>query len=533
MSKDFKEKKMGKNSSRRPNRRPQKARGSKSEAKPVEGEVKSSNNDPIWYLFNGTVVSDAASISYSNPMGIPIQECTFNGETHKNTIPSLLAIYFSPTLGDTKNGITAPVNIQTRAIMTKCQSNVSVKLPFAASDIAVHFGAVDSLYIMYEFCARLYGLYRTYAAMDRTMPEIYYRAMGLDPNNMEQHMSMISFKHKLNKIGTDIARLFIPKGLAIFDRHKWMCQNIFLDSPSIKAQQYMFVPRGLWKFVPEGSTGGELEYVPMPSFQYTGLKGVMDYFDLLLDPVINDLDMWTMNGYMLRTYGSENCRETSLINDDYKVVPVFNAEVLPQIHNMDVAGPFISNQRIQQNENDCVVWVPKTEPVYHGDISIGTYGKILIDMPFDAPTPVDNLLATRLKISGYVGDSHFDIYTWGTEIVNSLRILSGAYGNVQDIDINTLAIPANWTDDSVELAPEYVLYILEPVAKLSHFNMSPMYKLTNDVKDDLESSTSVWYDVISDLTNYTTIGYDELAKLHDAAVMGEWFIPSDMVMNVK
>lgn len=527
MSKDFKEKKMGKPNSRKPNRRRSKARDNNDDAKTnsIGYEAKPSNNDPIWYLFNGTVVSDAASISYSNPMGIPLQESTFGGESRKNTIPSLLAIYFSPTLGDTKNGITAPVNIQTRAIMTKCQSSVSVKLPFAASDIAIHFGAVDSLYIMYEFCARLYGLYRTYAAMDRTMPEIYYRAMGLDPNNMEEQMSMIAFKHKLNKIGTDIARLFIPKGLAIFDRHKWMCQNIFLDSPSVKAQQYMFVPKGLWKFVPEGSTGGELEYVPMPSFKFTGLKGVMDYFDLLLNPVINDLDMWTMNGYMLRTYGSENCRETSLINDDYKVMPVFNAEVLPQIHNMDVAGQFLENQRIQQNESDCVVWVPKTLSSYHGDIELNS--NMIIDMPFDAPTPVDNLLATRLKVSGYNGEDSFDIYTWGTEIVNELKVLSGAYGNVTDYGISTLAIPLNWDKDSSNLPMAYYWGVMLPIAALSHFNMAPMFKITNDIYFKPHLSTGTWYDVISDLTNYTVIGHTELAKLHDAAVMGEWFIPSD------
>lgn len=222
------------------------------------------SNDPIWYMYNGTVVTDAASLSYSNPLGIPFDYVKFHqwGNEVPAIIPTLMDIRFTPTPGNLKNGTTSPVNIQARAIYTKLQKSVSMKLPFSAADVAIHICAVDSLYIMYEYCQRIYGIYRTFNAMDRTVPEVYYRAMGLNPDTMESQMSIISFKHRLNKIGTDLSRLFIPNKLAILERHKWMCRNIFLDSPSVKAQQYMFSPTGLWQFNPnpEAQYGGILEF---------------------------------------------------------------------------------------------------------------------------------------------------------------------------------------------------------------------------------------------------------------------------------
>lgn len=512
---------------------------------------KGPENDPSWYTFNNTVVNDAASFSYSDPLGYPIKEDINVGglPDRFNTIPTLMDIHFTPTLGDTVHGTMAPVNMQARAIYTKLQSKVSIKLPFCAADLAIHFGAVDSLYILYTYCQRIYGVWKSYMAMDRSMPSVYFRAFGLDPSNMENDMSMIAFKHELNKIGTDLARFYIPAGLKIFQRHVWMCANIFLDSPSIKAQQYMFVPSGVWEFDdslegPKDSIGGRLKYTKMPDFRETGLKGIITFFTSLIEKITNNMDVWMLNSYILRAYDDNQVLKVPIIEDNFQIMPVYVPEVLPQIHNLRVVGPIRVatdahpeyQQYITQNNLDNVNWTPITESPYIG--CFNQKQEHIIDQPMNDPTPADNLIATRLMVVGQTisagGEgSRCALKHFGTEVVNYIAIRAGlGAGSQMDVTLNTLSIACGGTEtETLTFSFDH----LKAISMLSHFAWAPMPMLTTDDNTDEREYThdAEWIDTVSDLTNYTVIGDDDIRKIHEAAVMGEWFIPDDIMLNVR
>nr|UDL14529.1 MAG: putative capsid protein [Picobirnavirus sp.] len=505
---------------------------------------KGPENDPSWYTFNNTVVNDAASFSYSDPLGYPIKQDLHVGglSSRFNTVPTLMDIHFTPTLGDTVHGTMAPVNMQCRAIYTKLQSKVSVKLPFCAADLAIHFGAVDSLYILYTFCQRIYGVWKSYMAMDRSMPNVYYRAFKLDPSTMEDDMSMIAFKHELNKIGTDLARFYIPAGLKIFQRHVWMCANIFLDSPSIKAQQYMFVPSGIWEFDdslegPQNSIGGRLKYVPLPDFSSSGLKGIIQFFTGLIEKITNNMDVWMLNSYILRAYDDNQVFKIPVIEDNFSIMPVYVPEVLPQIHNLRVVGVLNSatQQYIVQNNNDDVSWTPITVCPYTG--CFNQRQDHIIDQPMNDPTPADNLIATRLMVVGQTISAGGEnprcaIKHFGTEIVNYICVRAGVGAGSQiDVTLHTLAIPCGNTQTN---ALTFDFEVMQGLTMLSHFAWAPMPMLTTDDNtDETYTADAEWIDAMSDFTNYTTIGDDDIRKIHEAAVMGEWFIPDDIMLNVR
>lgn len=506
------------------------------------------DNDPIWYVYDGNIVDGAGSLNYFQPLGIPYlrnYKLTPDGEDLSETVPTLAAIYYTPTLGCLKDGVKAPVNIQARSMYSQMQSTVSMKLPFNAADIAIHLGAVDSLYIMYEYAKRIIGLYTTYNMMDRAIPDTYMRAFGFDPVSWENQLSMASFIHRFNKFAVDLRRIWIPDGMAIFKRHRWLNERIFLDSQSIKAQQYVFIPTGVWEFDGEYFSGGSLVWKPLPSHltsdgwrpQWSqGLYSLILFMEEMLSNVTNDMDMYELNAYILKAFAQRGFIQATTINSDYQTPIDYSGELLTQIHNMAVVGePDANNEqdpwRIVQDEYDSIVWNPVTIQPWHAPVDMST--KFLIDMPFNDPSPLENLVATRLMVGGYggAGVNTFTITSHGSEFVNQIMILEGAGPNAKETLFFTMSVGTGDNGTAQSMSWGRLHELIAPVAKLSHFQMHPMIYLTNENWIGTSKTDPKWYDVISDLTNYTTITFDDLDKLHDAAISGEWFVPKDVPMT--
>jgi hypothetical protein len=505
-------------------------------------------NDASWYTYSLDIVNTSANLNYNNPIGIPYHVDPTDvgqGQMWTEAAPSLMSIYWMPTPGMAENtivhrAINAPVNLQCRALYSLIQATVTQNLPFAAADLGIHLMFMDTIYLFMAHMQRFYYLYRSYKIMNRTMPDVFFEAYGMHRSSLHTGgYTIADFKEDLLTLEQELERIFVPEGFDILNRHYWMGKHVFKDSDSNKAQMYMFIPKYIWKFEGEGSlTGGQLTLTMVPSFYDTGLKGMMDFMHTMLDTYYTDSDVATLNGYLLRAFDKRWNPDPLDVNGILE--PTFEPEVLLQIHNLRAVGePLLPADaaphddtvgHIYQTDTDAIAWTPLTRmDTTSFGFAGGCRGETFLDMPMEAPTPADNLVATRLTVSG--GSMIYDTKTkcfrpqaYGTELVTGVTVWAwdNAANSFRSKYLKTLA----WSiyDDGTS-GLEISQSLVQTLSYLSHFQFGPLFAFTNDGahgSEDVNSDT--WVDWLGDITNYTTIAKKDLMKLHDAAALGEWLI---------
>lgn len=528
------------------------------------GAYATPSNDPAWYKYNDIIFEDATKVSYFNQVGIPYypsQSVLVPGtDVHVNfegaVVPSVMAIGWTPTFGTTEaQGLgtvaaNAAINIQAKSMFTALQSKVSSKISaFTASDIAVYLIAIDSILTFYAHCQRFIGLWRHYDVMNTTMPDSFIRAYNLSPANMQTVTDMPKFISDLNTFGVNIQRLLIPKDLPIFTRHQWLNSNVYMDDTTVKASYFMYVPEYLWQFSDghaEGDIGSCANMVKVPSFTETGLDGMMEFLTSLATPLLDDQDTFQIISMLIRAMDPNSFYRLSLVPDNYVVTPVYNAEVLLQLHNADIVGVFEMNEstghkaRVEQLPTENVTYSLFCPTSIGGQLR----GDKMIDMPIDNVSSDLTMVATRFKVvaAPYQATASSKRYqrlmSYGSEVINNVKIIYGFLwgwgGNqLQDFSLYTNGIPVmdggsgTPQDDFPILAYHHV----RQFAMYYKFHYAPMIYLTTDIKGG-SSANGPWnpdstpVDVFGDLTNYTTISEKALERMHRAALMGEWYIPS-------
>lgn len=511
----------------------------------------SAKNDASWYTYSTDIVRVAANINYNNPIGEPyhMQAHPISADTSVNeTAPALMGIYWTPSPGMAQDNavhrsVNAPVNLQMRSLYSLIQATVTQNLPFAAADLGIHLMFMDTIFLFMAHMQRFYYLYRAYKLMNRSMPDIYYEAYGLHPQSLVvDGYTIADFEKDLLELEQELERIFVPEGFDILNRHYWMGKHVFKDSDSVKAQQYMFIPKYVWAFDGDGSlTGGQLVLTPVPNFYNTGMKGMMDFFHNLLDNFYSDADVSALNGYLMRAFDKRWIPDALDINGILE--PTFEPEVLLQIHNMRSLGPMALTTDlpddptagvIYQTSKDTIAWNPM---ILQGSRPLGaSRGDVFIDMPMDAPTLSDNMVATRLTVSGYSylhggegGTMVFKPLAYGTELVNWITIYStthssdssGASNSIQMITSKVLSYSI-YDEGHEGLITYHNDFFL--MSWLSHFGFGPLLSFTNDSTDLSDINDGTWIDFLGDITNYTVISSKDLMKMHDAAALGEWLV---------
>jgi hypothetical protein len=527
------------------------------------------DNDASWYEYSADIVNAAANINYLNPIGTPYHVNknyqTGRGPTDFDAAPSLMVLKWSMTpgmsddyVGSPNPSITAPINLQLRSLYTLMQSTVTQNLPFASSDLGIQFLFMDSIFSMYAHMQRFYYCYRLFKVLNRTVPEVFLKAYGMTSDAIAQSdYTIADLKSELLTLEQELNRIFIPKGLDIFNRHYWMNKHIFKDAPGPKAQMYMFVPSTTYRYIVPTTTtvsyGSYLERVAVPKF--VNIKGMVDFFRSLLVPFYSDKDVWSVNGYVLRAFPSEQKWTPDPLDVNGILEPDFSPEVLTQIHNARIVGDLVTPETMPNNPkawtivqtiSDTINWTPiikiseSGSGPYQTSIPVQLSDPdIFIDMPMDAPTAADNLVATRLTVQGAILPSYkpdpqsetttlvFRPLVYGTELINSVTIYNGSetFGSSGIIDgLTRYDIAMYQSDDYVPMTWQYPWLL----GMLSHFDMHPLLAITNSHKEGndyvIDSSETGWIDWIGAVNNYTVIDAKDLRKLHDAAALGEWLI---------
>lgn len=459
------------------------------------------SNDPGWYNQAGQLAFGAARIPFNNPLGAPEEGIMSTAYM----FPGVAGIHFVPTLGETRVPAD-PINMVAFSMMTDIKSKVSMQPNFAAADLMMYFGALNSILGFYAQCVRAYAVYRTYSQMNRYLPAYWYKAMGWTVTEQED---WARFRYWLNKFAVRLSQLYVPSKLTYFQRILQLCSNIYMDAPSDKAQSYLFTLDYIYQWTSSTeSYGTKLEAVSM---QNKTLEQIMTIGDTLITNLITDLDVAYISAMLIRTYGAENQMVIPTVGEDFMITAVYNPEILLQIRNMTICGDLdVTGTRkyITQAATDSIAARYFTLPVgISSDIS-HLWFKRMLDIPY-SPTGLTNeidinFVATRLMVIGDSVDAEtgcHELMVFGTEVVTKVYLYSM---NEVPLEICSSVI-TNAEND----------YLLK-ISKASNFCMFPVLYLA---ERNLTTKVTTFKGIMFEVNNYTALDDRDLKLLHTAAIV--------------
>lgn len=486
-------------------------------------------NDPSWYVANGQLLKDFASLSFNNALGAKSRisfhpyDATYEAQDLMYTSPGIMSILTAPAFGISSDGSSA-INLAAKNFYTWIRHQNSGHVNYDSPDLIMYFGAMDSIYSLLASMIRAYGTARAFSQVNRYIGDAMLTAQGYNASDIR--MNLADFRGYINMVITKVSAFCTPITMAMFKRHFWMYSGIYRDENVIKSQNYMYVPAVLWKYV-ETEGPGHLDSVLAFANESTSLSlstktigQVRGLMDSLLAAIVSSEDINIMSGDILKAYGRENLWTLSMIPEDYVVFPVYSEEVLDQIHNTTFAGdtpvatldltttPTLSRDRlgvIQDPEigDGSVFFVPQFLNAAH----LAYDG--VIDMHKDEPTPEDVIVASRNMLTAKVNAIE------GT--TNNVAQLTGCGSDICLFAYIIIINSAGTGVDYVKVFGNQNPYSTGIWNRMSAFNKYPRYITV----DQGTKATAI----NGEIDNYTVISHDDVQRMHDTAVLSLLGVP--------
>jgi len=390
-------------------------------------------NDPNWYAASAQLLTDVASLPYSNVVGVPFEFHYSHDDPGKIMIPGIMTLEYTPTIGVSTSS-TSPINTAARNVYTYVRHVNSGHTNYDAPDLMMYLMAMDSLYTWHAFLRRAYGIMSLYTPRNRYYPKSLVNAMHIDSDNIMDNMAQ--FRTTINTLAVKLGALVVPASMSYTARHIWMTSNFYMDGTTAKAQTYMMVPVTFWKYeeVYESSTYTGCRLVPISTYQLNGetdtprmtLATIQSITNQLLNAVLGSEDMAIMSGDILKAYKG-NIVIIPPTEENYTVLPQYSEEVLSQITNSQAVGFLISgaNNYVTQNPSineGAILFDPTFSYSVTGDPYHANSFR-MINMHKDEITPADNMVATRLlpcQLGSPTEDgSGTKLSACGSEVVNA------------------------------------------------------------------------------------------------------------------
>ena len=492
-----------------------------------DSSSKSKMNDVSWYAKNSQLLKDAASISYNTALGAALDFENTRSSIGKvfyasdvNRISGVMAIHYLPTPGLSHDN-SSPVNIAARNIYSFVRHANSGHSNYDSPDLMLYLLAMDNMYAVYNMGKRVYGIARHYSQYNRYTPEVILKALGFNPSDVYHNLA--SLRYGLNIAAAKLNSLSVPTTMSILTRHSWMNSNIYKDADEFKAQIYLYRQRGYYTYSESSSPrGGKLTYSSFP-----GDLTVASYLDILnsmIAALLESEDINIMSGDILKAYGTGKLWTLGSIGEEYSIEPVYNAEVLNQMHNATAFGSDCNNLDITQDPDTGAILFA---PTYGSNSAILAYTEppIIVNQYKSNVEPADTMVATRLMCqlkqkldsTGTFKDAR-EFATMGTEFCTSFEIYTiGADNAITSTQYLTI----------VPFADQPSILQVTTAARMSHFDWHPISYWFSGTKDKLTQTLQCFF---CDVSNFAVIDINTLNKMHTTAILSEFDVPVNGVI---
>lgn len=482
-------------------------------------------NDMSWYTHNPMLLESACRIPFAYPCGEYLSAGTvFESDgsklikLSKNVASAgVIALNYVPSIGNTDDGLSAPINIAAREMYAKIRKAYSGALICDAPDIMLYMLSLDGIFSYLAYLKRIYRLLDIYSGTNKYVVEGLFAAMGYSREEVRAlRLNKMKLWGIINTFVADANKWSCPAQFDILNRHYWMNDNIYLDKVNSKAQMFVFNPAGFYKFGLDSDSKGQ---VTVESITGNDVDSLEAFGHSLLDTLSGSEDAYTINGYLARAFeGSPNFRVSDLgINDKQEFV--YAEEVLNQIHNATVTPISLSACAVTQDGNTGIL-----KASYEGTISVSPSTKglarsnlELLDSSMEVPDAVNIVVGSRLHATleaAIAGTAINYRVNGGTEIVVSMEVVRINPPAMQSknpyytgsFNQNFLALVGGSTD-------------YRNIALLSQFDWAPIMVMAEWNDANSESGT---FEIFGDVTNVTTVSNTTMDNLHRMCIYSEF-----------
>lgn len=487
--------------------------------------------DPTFYEVSSAITDSVANVPFNvfpgtreqvlNPSIFPAATNVAITDNSSRSTPGALAISYSIAPG-TSASATSALNIASKALYTWVRHRNSGKTNYESSDLMLYVLAMQEAYIGWMELVRAWKVAATYEMMNRNVPEVLCRTLGIDGDDFRNNIS--NYRGQINLLACKLSSLAVPKTFKNIEALGYYASVIFADSDSATSQYYAFVRRGYRVFDPTTEGGGSLRWKPcrVTGHYLTGQEFI-DQVNEMVDVLISDEDINIMSGDMVRAFSADDLYILKELEEAATVPIVYDIDILQQIENSmttptatDIASSAY-NDALSITQNSNVLYFTGESFMLDGsNIPASLYYQILTGQYYYNSHDRD-------------GASSKETLEW-MQLMQSVENVSTASENSYTLNVGLVyvhsyslhfwAYPASGTPSltSYEFGTCYnggIGY----ACKIDKFDWHPI--LYPYASEAVGAITSIkFYGSFADLKRYTLVSQSVVSRIHDSATMG-------------
>lgn len=511
----------------------------------AEKTIMSKGNPWTWYTAFERFSQAVSQLAFGIPVGQPFE--VGSGDFTANA--GVMTLEFIPTPGNSVD-LTSPINRQTFKFYSYLRSMLRSANAYDAADVMMYFMAIDALYMFWAMMRRAYRTAQLFSPLNIYYPRRLLQAQGIDPSIAS---NLADFRDYINYFAINISRFTMPKTFDINERHMWMCEGVYLDSDTTRAQAYMFVPTGFYQFDNTVTTGSELKLQwwidptqTQPAFHT--FEQIVEFGNSLLNAVTNDQDTMNISGDLYRAFGKGNIRVLEELTANEILAPSYDEDVLSQIENsvavgtpilqtIPSGGATLAQPTISQNpsvNNGAIVF-----DGYYAAGAVNVGGANVYNYPLmhkgatlnshvDQPQGKHVLEMTRLipvteqEVPVAVGRIAIGLESHGADLIIQYRICVTNPDNPAAVRFITARTNTIYVSNSGVLQDTSQL---EWVALSQQFDWAPMIYIVQytPVAGGVPGLDLKW--IAADVDNMTRATSQQMKNIHEAAMLSLFEIP--------
>lgn len=341
-----------------------------------------------------------------------------------------------------------------------------------------------------------------------------------------------------------------------------MCDGLYVDSTTEKAQTYMYTPSSFFQFQLDSDGAGMLQATTFLPIQIGDGNGISitqleNYVNGMINPLLANEDFNIMSGDILKAFGPGGIVTLPVTDENYKVVPSYNQEVMSQIENATILPISVGAVTVKQTtavgtgyliSNPSFTFSPYVMPAAAtGDTSFanGYHKQVLernhlLNFHHSNVQPEEVMVATRLTniikyVSGQVigtdtklSQITFQVPTMGSEIIDNAMMWNFV---TDSANVRKLTGVSFWTTYYASVFdgsgyPTRTRYVDAMVAELSAFDWHPQIMVVYPYLQGANVEFGLPSGLHGDIDYYTPITSQNLVNMSTAALLSQFTIPN-------
>nr|AVX53603.1 putative capsid [Marmot picobirnavirus] len=488
-----------------------------------DADTRVSRGNPVtYYTKYDKFVTDAANLPFAKPVGTSTavagyaQLANAEAPTALNATyytPGVMGIYFVPTIGVSKD-FSSPINRSSIRFYTYLRSNQKASAAYDHQDVTMMEVALDSCYMFHGLMTKIYAILNQFTPVNEYYSRATVAACGADFEDIRANVQ--DFRSYINTFAYSLGQYALPRDITLFDRHRWMVEGQYTDGESTKAQTYMFIPCGFWKYDNTVETGSQCTWVDyignaaMPSSHtFEQLKALGDS---LLNAVSGEEDFALISGDIYNFYGGDTYT-LPYIDENYAVLPTYDRTVLSQIENLVITPLDMTKLLISQNpavNAGAIIFTPELKM----ERTLGVNMRCEMNFHWDSPTSEDVIEASRLMTIIAPGETGPFIQACGTEIVTRVKAFTRNMdtGAFQASDIRAQV----YYQDATQALTASMVAVKE-LLTISQFNWAP--QLQYWISTGSSTRRDLFLGTTWDIDNFDAVPADYMSNIHTGCLL--------------